>query len=361
MPEFTPLSTNAQLVDYLKRLIHQGEWVARVPGEAALAKRLSVDPKLIRRAMLELESAGILVSQGKRKRRIVAPHADLSLKDLGGLRIAIMGPGFTQRRSQGLGDLPYGLSAAGHRVFFANQPNYKINGNDRVLTKIVGETVADAWIIFSGPRPVLEWFAAAKIPVFSVWGRHHGLPISSTEPDRTAAYAELTRKLLEFGHRRIVLMSKHRRRLPTPGPNEQAYLNALSEAGIRPSSFHLPDWQETCEGYQQQLNQYFRLTPPTAILIDDASLIAPTIQFLNQRGLRIPQDVSLACTEHDLSLEWMKPRATHIRWNRETEIKHALRWVRQLKKHGLKPRNYITPAELVPGETIGPVPNINYS
>ena len=47
------------------------------------------------------------------------------------------------------------------------------------------------------------------------------------------------------------------------------------------------------EGLQKLLGSLFRLTPPTAMIIDEAPLFAATQQFLASQGLRVPQQVSL--------------------------------------------------------------------
>ena len=46
---------------------------------------------------------------------------------------------------------------------------------------------ADAWIIVSGSRPLLEWFVFKEIPVFALFGRRRGLLIAGAGPDQKFA------------------------------------------------------------------------------------------------------------------------------------------------------------------------------
>ncbi|MCX6880367.1 MAG: SEC-C metal-binding domain-containing protein, partial [Verrucomicrobia bacterium] len=39
------------------------------------------------------------------------------------------------------------------------------------------------------------------------------------------------------------------------------------------------------------------------------------MQFLMNRGLRVPQDVSLLCSGGSPIFEWSEPTVTHIRWD----------------------------------------------
>jgi len=94
----------------------------------------------------------------------------------------------------------------------------------RRITSHLTITPADAWVIESGSRELLEWCAAQELPCMALYGRSGGLPLARTGPDKVLAYRAATRQLLEFGHRRIVLIVRAGRRLPTPGNCESALL-----------------------------------------------------------------------------------------------------------------------------------------
>lgn len=349
------LSAPEQVAEHLRRGISEGRFSELMPGEGLLSEELGLDAKIIARALRQLEEEGLLENQGPRRRRRIVVKGPVRIVRGGPLRIALFGGAAGHRKSHFLGDLPYRLTAAGHHAFYPRKPTTEFGDDLKRISKMVDETAADAWVVFAGSPAVLEWFSEQPRPVMSIWGRHHGLRIASAEPDRTPAYAELTRELVALGHRRVVTLTRHGLRMPTPGHNEQAFLDELVAHGIPVSAYHLPDWEETTTGFHKQLEHLFKFTPPTAVILDDTALLAATVQFLNQLGLRVPQDVSLACTEHDQGLDWWKPAVSHIRWDRSALIGRVLRWAKRISEGKSDIRAFSCPAEFVRGGTIGEV------
>ena len=90
------------------------------------------------------------------------------------------------------------------------------------------------------------------------------------------------------------------------------------------------------------------------MIVDEVPMFIAAQQFLARRRLRVPEDLSLICPDHDPSFDWCMPPVSHIRWASEPLVKRILRWV-NLVSHG-KPdaQHYFTPAKFVRGGTIGP-------
>jgi len=348
------LSAPEQVAEHLRRGISEGLFGEWMTGEGVLSRDLGLDAKIIGRALRLLEEEGLLENLGPRRRRRIVVEGPVRIGRGGPLRIAMFGGAAGHRKSHFLGDLPYRLSAAGHQAFYAKHSTVELGTNLRRLERMVNESNADAWIVFAGTRELIEWFANHHKPVISVWGRHHDLRIASAEPDRAAAYAELTRNLVSLGHQRIVLMARHGQRLPSPGPNEQAFLDELARHSIPVGKYNLPDWEETKQGYHVKLQEVLKFTPPTAIIVDDTTLFSATLQFLNHQGLRVPQDISLAYTEYDQGLDWSSPTVSHIRWDRELLIRRVLRWAKRISEGKADIKPYSCPTEFVRGGTIGP-------
>ena len=87
---------------------------------------------------------------------------------------------------------------------------------------------------------------------------------------------------------RIVLLCRRVRRLPAPGLSERAFLAELEAGGIHPGEYNLPDWEENNAGFQKCLDALFRLTPPTALIVDETPYFVAALQFLTRRGIRVP-------------------------------------------------------------------------
>jgi DNA-binding LacI/PurR family transcriptional regulator len=223
------------------------------------------------------------------------------------------------------------------------------------VRKLVEESQADAWVVVAGSSAVLECFSSESLPVFALFGRHEGLPIAAAMPNRVPPYVAAARRRVGLGHRRISILARRIRRLPEPGRVEKAFLEELKALGIQTGGFSLPEWDDTREGFEQLLNNLFRVTPPTALIAQEAFLFNAAHHFLSQRGLRIPQDVSLLCADSEPSLGWCIPPISHFRWESRPLVQRIVRWVANVSRGKTDLRQTLTPAEFVLGGTIGRV------
>ncbi len=145
-------------------------------------------------------------------------------------------------------------------------------------------------------------------------------------------------------------------RLPKPGVSEQVFLDELKAHGLPLSDFNLPAWEETKEGFQKLLQSLFQFTPPTALVIDEASFFIATQQFLAGRGVRVPQQVSLLCTNADPLyplFDWCTPSISHISWDTRTVVRRIVRWTATVSRGGRDVKQTSVPAEFIIGGTIG--------
>jgi DNA-binding LacI/PurR family transcriptional regulator len=352
MPLIRILSAVEQVAAHLRLEILRGQWSGHLPGVDRLAPELGVSRKTLEAALRQLEVEGVLKRHGPRRRRsIEAPGNQLQTT----LKVSILLSEVADRQLDYMVDLQHELERIGHKSRFAPLTMAECGMNVRRIARMVEVTPADAWVVCGGTREVLHAFHEKSLPVFALFGRRRGLPIAGVGPDKPPAYALATRRLIALGHRRIVLMARRMRRLPVPGSSEQAFLNELAAHGISPGAYHLPDWEDGIDGFHACLESLFRMTPPTALIIQEAVLFAAVQQFLADRGLRVPRDVSLVCTDDEPTFAWYRPAVTHIRWDSRPVVRRIVRWAANLSSGKPDVRQVLTPAEFVPGGTIGPV------
>jgi DNA-binding LacI/PurR family transcriptional regulator len=244
---------------------------------------------------------------------------------------------------------------AGHTVFCTPKTLMELGMNVPRIRRMVETTEADAWVVCSAPREVLEWFAAQHLPAFAFFGQRRGLPIAAVGPDKAPAMIAATRALIKLGHRSIVMLTRRAVRLPEPGAVVQAFLDELDAHGITPSAYHLPDWEENPEAFYERLESLFQITPPTALIIEEAPLYVAALQFCSSRGLRVPEDVSLVCDDPSPTFEWSRPAVAHIRWETGPVVRRIVRWAANVSQGKRDLRQTLTKAEFVAGGTIGPV------
>lgn len=163
-------------------------------------------------------------------------------------------------------------------------------------------------------------------------------------------------RLIGLGHRRIVMLVREERRKPGPGFPERLFLDQLEASGIKTGPYNLPDWDDTPEDLHRVLDSLFRLTPPTALIIDDTALFFATMQHLAGIGIVAPDHVSLACTDSDPNFDWCRPTIAHIAWDRSPVVNRVVKWADNVSRGKDDRRRTNSLARFVDGGTIGPVP-----
>lgn len=353
MSKLKILSIPEQIAAHLRGEIASGRWGGRMPGRTEIAKELEVGITSVEAALRLLEWEGMLAPQGAGRVRQIAVANQSS--DKRRLRIAIL----TYERStpsEGIvSEMAHALRQAGHDAFFARTSMLELGMNLGRVAKLVGKTEADAWIVCSAPREITEWFSAQSKPAFALFGRRRGVKIASVGPDKSSAVAEVTRRLLEYGHQKIVCLVRPDRRLPAPGAPERAFLAEMTKHGITPGPYHLPDWEDGIESFQARLESLFLVTPPTALIVDEPMMVVATLQFLARKRLLVPEDVSLVSTDSDPSFQWCHPQITHVSWDHLPILRRTVKWADNMALEKIDYRETLTRAEFVAGGTIGPV------
>ena len=165
-----------------------------------------------------------------------------------------------------------------------------------------------------------------SLPTFALAGRRRGVRIASTGPDKETALRTLMQRLVELGHRRIVMLAREVCRKPIPGRIEQVFLDELMAHGIQHGDYNMPNWKESSEGLQQVLDSLFERTPPTALIIGESSTFIAVQQHLARRGILAPRDVSLVCDDPDPVFAWCQPTVAHIQWDGIPVARRVVRW-----------------------------------
>ena len=348
------LSASEQVADYLKRLIKEGAVRDHVPGVVQLAKALGVNAKTVAVALQILEKEGVVINQGARRMRLIS---DTVLQEGEGLlseqlHFCIFLYEETDRQSVLLKELEYALNEAGHVVTYAEKTLTELKMNLPLIQQVVKRERCDGWFVVGGSLSVLEWFSLQSVPAFALFGRRMRLAMASVGPKTDSAFCEAVSSLISFGHRRIVKICRSERRFPDPGQSERMFLELLRQNDIPVGEYNLPDWEETAEGYHELLVSLFRVTPPTAIIVDEPNLLLATYQFLAELGLRVPEDVSLVSVNSDSFFHWCYPTVSSIHWDAGSVVRRAVKWASNVANGKEDLEQTSTPAQFVMGGTI---------
>ena len=351
MPLMRLQSAVEQAAVFLRQELRHQRWTGRMPGVDQLARELGVSRKTSEAALKLLESEGLLKGQGPRRRRRIAAPAVGSPP---ALRIFILLNADLDRHISYMIELLHELVGAGHAAQFAEKSMQGLGMDVKRIARFVQKTGADAWLVIAGSREVLQWFEAQPLPVFALFGRFRSLPVAAAGLDKRTACAASTRALIGLGHRRIVLLCRRPLRQPEPGDMAKGFLGELEEHGIPAGGYNLPEWEETPEGLALCLEALFRVTPPTAVIVDQVEFFMAVLQFLSRRRLRVPEDVSLVSTDADPAFSFCAPSVAHIAWDSRPLVRSIVRWASHVGSQRKDLRQQVTKAIFITGGTIGP-------
>jgi DNA-binding LacI/PurR family transcriptional regulator len=348
------LSTYAeQVANHLRTGILSGRWTGELPGADRLGAMLNVNHTTVGTAIRLLEKEGLLANRGAgRPREIILPDRI----NASSLRLGFLLYERTDTKADYIIDLRHRLTEAGHAVTMPLKALIDLKMDVNRIKQLVGDTEADAWVVQAGSSEVLKWFAEQPTPAFALAGRRRGVNIASAGPDKIPALRNAVRRLVELGHRRIVMLARAERRKPLPGLMERAFLNELESLGIATGRYNLPDWEDSREGLYHRLDSFYHHTPPTALIIDEVPLYLAVERHLARLGFRAPQDVSLICQDPGESFKWFLPAVAHINWDSRPMINRIVKWADNVAQGKDDRRQSFTKAEFLEGGTIGPVP-----
>lgn len=351
------LSLVEQTAGHLRAGLRAGRWRGQLPGVVRLSRELGISTHTLRAALRVIEAEGLLAMSADGRSREVPEKLARRKRPLriGILLFEPLAEECGQTVEMYLG-LHHALEREGFTVFFSEETQAGLGYDVARIARYLLKAKGDAWIVASGSRALLEWCAGQAVPCLALFGRRAGLPLAAVGLDKTPAFAEVTRQLLDLGHCRIVMICRRVPRLPEPNAPMQAFLDELAAHGSRMAGYHLPDWEETPEGLAALLDGFFRGSPPTALIVDEVSLFIAAERMLAARGLRVPAQVSLVCTEFDAALHWCRPTVAHMRWQAEPMVRRILRWANAVSRHVRDVKQTDFRAEYVPGGTVGPAP-----
>lgn len=357
MHPFRQRSLIEQIADHLRQGFRNGHWCGQLPGVRSLVAELGVSKASVEAALRLLEADGSLGSAGPGKRKeIVAPRGSEAKAQV--LRVGVLLSDSLERinlhSQQLMLDVIRRIENAGHTCFTTERGMSELGYKIPRIARTVESAQADAWVAYSAPREILEWFVSRSIPVMAVGGGALGLPVACTATRIDQAIRDSVRILSGLGHRRIVGISPDSWRLPVPSHTGMAFLNALEECGLPPTSYNLPAWDQTREGLEKLLESLFRITPPTALCFVNPAPYVAALEFFGLKGIRVPQDLSIICMTTGPMFSLMPRSPAHFNWPLDEHVRRVSRWIKCLAKGGSDITQVTFPATFDPGETIAP-------
>lgn len=185
--------------------------------------------------------------------------------------------------------------------------------------------------------------------------------LDSVRSDHAGGAVQMMAHLLALGHRRIGFV------FGVAGPplgqeRLAAYRQAMQRVGVSDIDALVEHCGVTLEeGYRAAQRLLDRSPRPTAILVINDLLAIGVLRAVNERGLRIPEDVSVAGFDDIAMTRYLNPPLTTVRVYAEEVGRTAMRLCFDRMRHPERPPQAVcVPAELVRRGSTGPAPDVIY-
>lgn len=143
--------------------------------------------------------------------------------------------------------------------------------------------------------------------------------------------------LVELGHRRIGIITGNRE-LSCSQERLDGYIASLVHAGITPRNEYIAYGNfDISGGYRGACTMLEQSDPPTAIFAGSDLQAFGVYQAARERGIRIPEDLSVVGFDDVPMCEWLAPKLTTIRQPLEEMARQAVRMALAMAYQDAKP------------------------
>jgi LacI family transcriptional regulator len=244
-------------------------------------------------------------------------------------------------------------AAAGYEVFFSHAALDGDTPGEEVRALCDHQCAA---LIFTSLKvtdgPLILDVVPAGVPVVQTVRRVPGLAADYVGIDDRAGARELAQHLVDLGHRDIAVLA---------GPSFSSasqervagFREVLDAAGLTPPGGRVIECRLTLDaGYQAATKLLDGGTAPTALLCGNDLIALGAIDALADRGLSVPDDVSVAGYDDIWFSSSRLVQLTSVRQPREAMGHEAVSLALDRLEHGPRePQDVILPHEFVPRRT----------
>ena len=208
-------------------------------------------------------------------------------------------------------------------------------------------------------QPEIAELCASDVPCVTV---DHLFPnCSASMSDNTGGIRMLVNRAVHLGHTRIALV--YAAHCEVTKQRVEGYRRALADAGLTVREEYLCEGRYMdMENASQHVNRLLDLPqPPTCILMPDDVCCLGALRAASLRGLRIPEDLSIAGFDGIPLGQASYPKLTTIRQDaRQLGAKGAEMLIGRIEDPAYPCTVHHVPVTLVEGESMGAVPVTNH-
>lgn len=344
----------------LRRNLRSGSWETYVPGIRTLATSFGVSPATMVKAVERVRKDGWISNEGVRRRFTI--HRDVILKSKGSEQVLrtllLLAPksGRTEP-ARGTSQLllhlweiltPNGWSIRFHLDDYASGKRRQKQWDD-----LVNLEKPQAVIAILGTPAMAAWARDTKIPMFFCGGATGDVSVPVAGVSSSHMLEEALDRLIALGHHKITLPLCER--VPSFASKLKATISQKLIMANRDfiSELNTPSHEESgVEIFRSCLDRAFAIDTPTAIICMDWREYIAALCYVQEKGLKVPQDVSLVCLSHDHSADWFKPVPSHFIHPLDKLASTLGNWLEDISNYTNFTLQSSVRGTWVPGETV---------
>ena len=300
----------SQLAVELRAELEKGTWPGWLPSERVLSRTLQASRNTIRAALEQLKADGLIKPVRGLGNRVVG-QAKSSPDEKRTKTVGVLIPEPIGRlrplTALWIDELKDLLIEEGYRLRIHEGRQYYQTNPARVLERLIGQHAHSAWILTLSSEAMQRWFARRRTPCLVAGSTYPDIALPHYDLDNRAICRHAAGILLRVGHRRLALLNRESRRAGDVD-SERGFIEGVRRSPHRDATaviaYHRDDVDSVARAVRTLLE---RNNPPTALVVSNSYAYLSTASVLAQRGLRVPQDISLISRDDDPFLASLVP------------------------------------------------------
>lgn len=333
-----PFQTRAtQVAAFLRARIKSGEWGDAIPAERVLATQIGTSRTTLRLALDLLQQEGVVLvrsrqgttvkeadSRGGRGRRMALRSRSV------GLFLPVEMDHLFQRTILWIDECRRILYSRqiGLQVY---QKKFRSDGaKNRAFRKLVRESRHDCWLISwsNSNASMKQWCEESNVPALVIGARHAGCGLPHVMVDHQASGHHAAAQMIRMGHRHLAMLMDREGKLGDMECSAAFLETARAHDGVVAEVIH---HNGTTDGVCHLVDRLVeRAEKPSAWLIADPLCYLTVHTRLMQRGVRIPDDISLVCRDEDAWLASCMPEPSRYVFDSRQLAKQVARMAERI-------------------------------
>jgi DNA-binding LacI/PurR family transcriptional regulator len=355
IPRGPPLAVRTAAA--IREALQSGLLSGSLPGERELASRLRVSRPVVRAALSQLASEGLVsVAWGKPSRATAgAPPEEVPETS----RLLVLSPvpagKMPQFATLWMEELRERMGASrGISMELCAQPSAFGSRPARVLQSLRDRNPDALWLLYLATGEMQRWFHRQALPCVLAGTCVPGVSLPSVDIDHRAACRHAGGMLLKTGCRRLALLLPAGE-LGGDGESEAGFREATALSRLPVPAPQIARHDGSTSGLRRELDRLLDQPQPVdGLLVARSHHALTALTHLLGRGIRLPEDMALISRDDDVFLEHTVPPVARYASDpvkfAEPLASLATRLARQRVP---PPRPVRLIPELVPGGTLG--------